>query len=493
MMKGMLCETLQRWQMSLTGRDINRMGLVFHTSCVNYGVDDLKALRSLFPRSLWILPDNVYLELRMLSRSPQFHEAAEFLTGQAGREKNPARRWDLEQLYRDCACPACPLDFYNRKLLFLFSDLLKQDEFLRMAIPQPGYEILLCEEWSPKQCMERHLTEISPVGACRNHVSRWPKRLNPLKSAQALHTYPDIWPDSDTRFRIPGNRFQPVPEYTPGAYARIYRCPDFPALLVKGYKDSAVTEVRLEKLRLLQGLSQNTLVGSLPLAMPVNLLFSRAEHCAGYTMKICPGKSLYAMLAANDPRLRDCAGALDHIISSLFLLILELHANHILVNDLSLRNVVVSDGNQAGLVDCDSFQILWYPGGSMKDDFKHKDIRMADADSSLREPMYEYFALAVLLFKCFFGDPSPLVRVSSDHIEWSWETHTFPLDVHGYPTDKSGVPLKDENGVPFKVNAHRYKQWMEVPEAFRNAFADEFHFRRVVSVGAWIRTLELTV
>ena len=148
---------------------------------------------------------------------------------------------------------------------------------------------------------------------------------------------------------------------------------------------------------------------------------------------------------------------------------------HIHVNDLSFNNVLIDTKDNVGFVDCDSFQITNYPGGGITKIYQHPEISDAEFSTKLREPRHEYFALAVLLFQCIFGDePLRQVQFAFDDTELNWNTATFPLQIDDYSN---------------KSNKSIQAIWFKQPRELRKAFFDEFTFRQDISIGSWTRIL----
>lgn len=473
----MLCEVLQRWRDAGAAVRFSNLGVLFHTSCVNYGVSDIQNLYRLAP--LWFLPDDVYLELRLLLRSPQSHEAARLLLERGRRLPG----WDMERFYAGQSAAASPPPFHAGPLLFLFGDLNKQDEFLRHMRVEPDWYILLCEEWSPKRCMEKTYPEVYPLSVCtRLAPVRQPVKLPPAVQSPEPHRLEFLSTlPAGGGVRIPGREFIKDPNKY-GSYAYIYTCARFPDKVIKGYHSGASAGERLRKLQMLQSIGKMPLFGRLPLALPRELLYN-GQLCVAYTMGKLRGQSLADMLNGNAPCLTD-VNALESIIEQLFLLILELHTKHILINDLSFNNVVIDGENHVSLVDCDSFQVLWYPGGPITEYNRHPEVNPLTVDETLREPMHEYFALAVLLYQIFLRADNPLVRVNGGDNP-NWNHAVFPLETDGY--------AKDTDGREMRVSAERWRYWMNQPRSLRRAFSDVFHFRRILSVGGWIRELGMNL
>ena len=171
---------------------------------------------------------------------------------------------------------------------------------------------------------------------------------------------------------------------------------------------------------------------------------------------------------------------LELILKRLILLLLELHNLHIIVNDLSGNNILIDDSDHVSIVDCDSFQLLHYPGGAVTEIYRHPEISSQHFRDSLREPRHEYFAFAVLVFQCLFYDiPLRQRQDTAEDIELNWTNASFPLDVITGPEQAK------------KANPDILRLWEQQPEAIRRIFSDEFLFRGDHSLGAWIRALEL--
>lgn len=464
----MIRNALNNWH--IVHRSVEHAVLILHTSCLNYGLDELKRLYAL-PFLTWVLPDNVYWELVCLRDSPYFRERAEFLLEKANRAA-----WDLEQLYDTCTAEhVAPATISRMPAVFLFGDLLKQDEFLRHVRAADNAYIVLRSGWDALQYEQISVYRLAD--ARRFHMCK-PVPTGQYAKIPKLPAL-TLWTDAQCRGRaIPGRALRPTD--MDGAYARIYIDDDrFPGQFVKFYHAAAYYAAHLERLQRLRTAGQRQPLRDLPLAMPLELLYC-PQGCAGYTMRPCRGERLRVFVCETD---RDWSGHdLAQVFRRLFRILLELHTAHILVNDLSYNNVLVDDADRVSLVDCDSFQIYNYPGGGVTRFYCHPEIQIDDCYNVLREPRHEYFALAVLLYQCLFLSENPLTQVQDggdeNSLDWHAPAVRFPLDVHGFYR-------------ALRANESIFDTWMDNPEAIRKAFADAFHFRRDVSVGAWIRTLGL--
>ena len=471
----MICDTLKRW-LIVHGKSVERTVLIFHTSCLNYDLGELERLDALPFR--WVLPDNVYWELICMRDSPHFRERAEFLLSHTRHDPT----WDMEQLYDTCDEPVTHKQISYAPLVFLFGDLLKQDEFLRHVRAEENMYILFRTGWdSGADAIQREQVSLLKLSDARGF-----RVCRPIPTGQRTKiekTSALTLSTSQGRYGRTVRASEFVPTGMGGTYAKIYADNgDFSGQLVKLYRAAAYGDSHLNKLQSLRSVGQRPPVRELPLAMPLELLYC-PQGCAGYVMNRCPGELLRVFVRETE---RDWEGHdLAEIFRRLFLILLELHTAHILINDLSYNNILIDESDRVSLVDCDSFQIRNYPGGGVTPFYCHREIDLDECYNVLREPRHEYFALAVLLYQCLFLSENPLTQIQDGRDETSldWRSVRFPLDTGGF--------YRPEHGAELHVNENIFDTWMSNPEPVRKAFADEFHFRRDVSVGAWIRTLAL--
>lgn len=257
-----------------------------------------------------------------------------------------------------------------------------------------------------------------------------------------------------------------------GSYAHICASPDCPGKLIKVYKHAAATGTLLSKLTYLKRLSQG--LSDPRLALPQELLVHNGQ-ALGFTMASCPGKKIFFHISTGSWP----GDTLGTALQDLALLLLELHCLHIMANDLSFNNVLVDEQGHVSLVDCDSFQVCSYPGGKITPTYQHPEIDSQRCNDTLRYPKHECFAFAVLAFQCIFNCQNPLMQKHQtlDADDMNWSNTPFPLEASASQSAS--------------VNPNMLASWLEQPYSIRQAFADEFHFRRPHSLGFWIRELGL--
>ena len=455
----MIDQAVKRWCEVTSIRHKKSLGLVLHTSCVNYDLGRLLALAKLPIR--WILPEDVWWELRLLQRSRIYGKQAALILERAGRASS--RAWHLEQFYIACKSPITPEDVFPGPLLFAFGDLNKLDEFLAHVMPMKGHYVLLNSGWN---CGKDHAV-VYPIEKARGLNIR---KVRPLPGSMAVSPLAALETIEcpGTGQRLKGSDFRFTGKN--GSNARIYTCGAFPGDYVKIYTQRTMVGAGAKKLEKLTTLRK--LMGDMPMALPEKLLTVEEDHVIGYTMMPCRGRPLREYIYNG---WEGCD--VKAVFRNLVLMLLELHCMHILVNDLSYNNVLVGENGSVSLVDCDSFQVFHFPGGPITQIYRHPDILEERCQDTLREPRHEYFAFAVLVFQClFYGDPLQQVQRADDDRELSWELMQFPLDV-GRRTARANTAIQ--------------RLWDSQDEAVKTVFADEFHFRRDNSLGVWIKALGL--
>lgn len=446
-----------------------RIGLVVHTSWVNFQEKDLRLLGK--PPYVWLVPDNVRHELRLLLESGIFGQKARLLLELA---QNHAYRssqdepWDLEQTYRNSRTHKTPEELFPGTLLFAFGDLNQQEEFLRHVSGFDRHYVLVISGWD---CV-RDTMRVYRIDQASDMLFRRPRPL------EAGHPVPPI--EKLPHIQIGRVQFAPSllhPTKFLGSYGRIYESCAFKEKYIKIYHGQAMVGAQREKLRLLQGLAR--CFDPLNIAMPElllepNLPLSREGAIIGYVMRRFEGSAL------RDFILMGWKGHhLETIFRRILLLLLELHNLHIIVNDLSKNNILIDGEDRVFIVDSDSFQLLNYPGGALTEIYRHPEISSQHFLDTLRDPRHECFAFAVLAFQCLFYSNPLQLRQENDlkETESSWTNTSFPLDL--------------QTGRGSRANRQILALWEQQPEEIRRIFSDEFHFREDRSLGAWIRALEL--
>lgn len=452
----MIDQVISRWRRLRPELSGMVVGLVLHTSCLNYEISSFRRLAEAGFRML--LPNNVYWELRMMTRSETKYakRAAYFL-----EEAERTLPWDLEDLYR-LGAVADTLCSKSEVLLFLFGDLNKQDEFLANVQPLDGCYILISHDWNWNGRKIVCDLNRSRNGAYRSTIAMTPSAEAPeLSGLQMLL----CWDKDGKCTATCGTDYRKTDLC--GTYSILYAHPQYPDSLFKIYRARAYDGAFAQKLLQMQAFAWR--FPSRYAAFPNLILETTEGDVVGYSMADFQAVPLRVHInnGWEGKTLRD----MEQILSELFLMLLELHTRHMLVNDLSYNNILVDRENQVYLVDCDSFQYYDYAGGAMTAIYRHWQLDPMKSGQELHMPLHEYFALAVLLFQFFIGG-DPLFESDPD-----WSKQTFMLDEEGCNCEM--------------VNECLWENWKTLEPKHRKMFVDIFKFREVRSIGAWIRLLEL--
>lgn len=452
----MIVQVIRRWMRLQTGRSSGSLGIVLHTSCLNYGVDQLKGLSELGCRL--ILPDNVYWELKLLTASKTYFGArAKALLKSDLRICRVS--WDLEQLYLTGRDGLSRSELYNGTLLFLFGDLNKQDEFLLNVCELDNSHILIHSDWDLSQ--KPVICRLNLLRGCTYRqavpLSR-PVEMPELSRLTDIRCVSSVGSD-----RVRGHEF--VWTGKGGSYSWIYTHENYGGKYFKIYLQAAQTGSTGQKLENLERFVRErpiTCAGT-----PEMLLYTGDNTILGYGMPALLGRPLgdysESRWVGKTPE------QIGRILENLMCLLLELHLRGILVNDLSYNNILISRDDMVYIVDFDTVQFREYPGGAITELYRHPEIRRGGELEDLRQPRHEYFSLAVLLFQCLMYD-DPLYGNSA-----TWTSCKFSL---GEKTEYDG-----------EVNRDVWDSWTERSPVLRRMFTEVFQFRRDHSIGAWYRGL----
>lgn len=470
----MLTQALRNFvanRISLYGQRGEKWALILHTSCVCYGEDDLRAAAEM-PEFYWIVPDNVRYELQLLreeSRFPNFRRNAKLILDKVQQSSIESFQWwDLEDLYLPYEKSGLsrplwvPSDICSCSMIFAFGNPLKEEEFLRRTPDWPGdYYILFNKTWDPNE-----VASIQNIRAVKDYPLIHPQVITPGTqeiSPDTIKTETYYLELSSGKERIPGSDLKELNDIH-GNYAKIYAVPRHPDLVLKFYRYAPLDAVFERKLRCM--MAYGVAGKNVPVQFPVALLTTADGTIVGYAMRKAQGITLRTLLTTPTSRGHD----LNLILRNLTLLLIELHSLGFIVNDLSYNNIMVDDQDRVYLVDTDSFQMCDYPGGTMTSYYRHPGVR-GNLYATLRDPVYEYFAYAVLQQQCYMGLHNPLgdppERREGDP-EPDWDNTPFDPD-RNYPDSALGI-------------------WNSLEAlGYRTGMLREFTFQEDLSFGAWLR------
>lgn len=445
--------------------------VILHTSCVlDNSLSELCCWKNVWFR----VTNDVYYELQVLrsAANPKFRANAEIILNQlcTGR----ALSYDLTDFYDNSSVHVSPDAVFAGNIVYAFYDPAAAEEFVKYT--------------GSYRCSKSFLLLYDPYGNVRqiyvpqplgyfdsSHFIRRPISVegyeNCLSNPVLCRNLFVVDPNENNRYRtISGTELSPLSGGT-GGEAEVYLSRSLPDKVLKFYTTVRPTEEKIKKLEQLTRIGRR--ISMRNIAMPNELIYDEQNNCLGFTMPYLKGHSLRSIYLSEQWDIYDR----DEIIRTLAGLMLELRIYQINISDLSANNILIGPNSEVYVIDCDSFETFKYTGGGVTPIYGHPDIRSALMFSRFREPHQINFSFAVLMFQLLLGWENPLTQMKLPSINPDWNTPgvKFPFDVN----------------VNYNANQKKYERWSSLPINTQEAFADEFHFRKWRTLGAWVRDLNL--
>ena len=449
--------------------------VVLHTSCVLESTVDLRALAAMQDVKFTVA-NSVFYELQVLkfSSNMKLRINADLILSQICHFH--ALSCDIEQFYDSAVMHIDPVSIHRGPVIFAFYDAGAAEEFVLHTASRGMYNLYIyffdpygynrqylipqpLSSFDVNELMAHPFRRVIPVNGTD------PCTVNPL-FCETL--YLGRMNASGFNRTVNGTKFKLLTGGI-GGEAEVFTSPELPDKVIKIYSAYRPTAEKTDKLENLVLLGKK--LNSDRIAMPIDLIFDNRNNCLGFTMRRVTGEPLRNIFL-NESWNRYNRTA---VIRNLSLLMLELRLYQINISDLSANNVLIGSSNEAFIIDCDSFETFKHPGGGATPPYGHPDIDLVYMFDRFREPYQINFAYAVLLFQCLLGWQNPLTQLNMNSSDPTWSTAEFPYEAN-----------RNLNAAPKK-----FARWMELNSSTREAFADEFHFRRWHSIGAWIRALKL--
>ena len=346
---------LRAWRINHT------MPIVLTTACVRLADEDLNAV---FKLGRTLLPSDCAEELSLLaaeSRIPAFRRRADRILRSSARTS-----WSLH------SAPECAV--------FVFAqDPVEAESFAALTAKTLPQAAVCLSRWRPAPASVIPVTSVAQV---------LPERKERVRRIQ---------PEVDQLF-VGGKRLAPEESgwRRSGSYGEVFRLADGRLAKLLRYGPAAGSFLR--KLELMRDLNL-----SLPpaqrqvCALPLDLVYDRAERCVGFTMNSCGCKTLAEHLAPGGKSM----ASLRALMRSVMLVTLELRLCGVTLRDISLRNFTIREDGTACAIDLDSAQLLTFSGGRATAEFASPRLRQ----DKLLSPEEQSFALAALCFYAFSGTP----------------------------------------------------------------------------------------
>ncbi len=456
--------------MLIMANDIKSLNVVLYTDCVNFSKEELLELfsnRVIGTNINFCIPKNVYCELRFImqnSKVQHFRNSANLILSHCVRLD-----WNIEDFYE--AYSEHP-PFVPYTCLFVFSKKsLKQKEFITHAY-QGLQHYVWCYENDFKLIDRAKSPKYSMYPVCKISFYK-----TPIDYDIAVFENSDI---NNNLSYIKINKNCIHGQFDKGREAAIRDCDDyrFKNKCIKEYVSDRIPEKNLlEKLKFLRKFG--SYFPNMDIAFPEAIMYADGvtDKVMGLSMKKVNGLPLRSILEKDRDLYIVKKEKYSNCVKKILTVLLDLHCYGIYASDLSVNNIMFNKNtDEICFVDCDSFQVLNIPGGGCFPDAKHKDIKCARMEHTLRYPLHEDFALAVLLYKIFVWNNLYITKKDSQYLI-DWETDIFQLDYPGeYPEITFGRTTLEP-------------RWNALDEQLKILFADEFHFRKSFGIGSWIEAL----
>jgi len=437
-----------------------KIGVFLHTSII---LDSLNHLKNFIDRNesnvSVFLPDNCVYELKLLSKYSSFP---------INRDK---AKFVLNSNMKNCTWTFVDMINFKRSILekhdidialFVFFDPPTASYFSsRMGFLQNVFLL----NYDPYDSTRVFNTPIS-IGS---PIVRFCKPLNTSKLSEPF-TKKDKLLVCDKNRKVIKELYmsEMQPFNCGGGEAKLFTHPSMPSKVFKVFAFN-IGDVMTEKLKHL--IPYSTVFQSC--VFPTELVY-REDKCIGYVMDKIDGKTLDCVLFSfsNEDRI--------NLIRKLSVIILELRLAQIAVTDLSSGNIFILENGIIRLIDCDSMEFYYFPGGGVTPPYGHPDVTEDYFYKKLRTTDQVNFSFAVMIFEILMGWKNPLIQKGVGDDDPVWKKNKFPFDNYkGIGVVASGV----------KVNDEFLKVWRDCPLAIREGFVDVFTFKTSYDIGEWIKRM----
>jgi tRNA A-37 threonylcarbamoyl transferase component Bud32 len=266
------------------------------------------------------------------------------------------------------------------------------------------------------------------------------------------------------------NKYKLTKEIGKGAEAHIYLVN--PRMVAKIYKKDKVTDLKIEKLKLM--ISNKMYIK--PVCWPISLLFNSKNEPVGYLMKRVgdTANELHSIIGINKvhenfPKFK--LVDLVKVALKILKVIEKLHNYNVIIGDLQPSNILITSNSFIFFVDSDSFQVESYPCPVGDTNFTPPNRQGLNYSSYLRTIEDENFAIATLLFNIFMLRLFPYSHIGGGDEQENIKKGLFPYLRDGKVTEKA-LPLGQ-------------KVWPHLPSYLQDAFINYFTKKSSLNISDW--------
>lgn len=213
--------------------------------------------------------------------------------------------------------------------------------------------------------------------------------------------------------------------------------------------------------------------------LPQKLIYDSNGRCAGYLMRKFKGETLADVLLQDNLTAR---GWTRMQLASLALGIIRslryLRLFNMLMGDINLRNILVSDDGDYAIIDTDSFQIgNRYKCGLGRPEFTSPRYLAASARGEFfRKESDENYAISTLIFHILMPEKSPFMSVTGRNRAQALKLRKFVFP-EGYGNVNT-LAMGTE------------RMWYDLPQPIRAAFCSVYNDGIDISPEKWEKLLE---
>ncbi len=265
------------------------------------------------------------------------------------------------------------------------------------------------------------------------------RRANPIASSMDYLDVAIYVNVGDTVFTDKGDKIQLTEKINTGAEGLVFRT-SRADLVAKIYHRGVMTPLRWQKLRHMTKMN----LDADGICWPVALLYNANHEPVGYVMPRAEGYTLGSVFDGQDAILDrfpdwDRASVVKATVRVLEKIVF-LHLCGILIGDIQLKNIMISDPDHVYLIDMDSVQIEDLPCPVGTEEFTPPELWDRSFQSFLRTPLDEDYSCGILSFVMIFCGQHPYnQRQGHETLREEIQAKAFPYDLRNI--DNSSIPL----------------------------------------------------
>lgn len=251
-------------------------------------------------------------------------------------------------------------------------------------------------------------------------------------------------------------------------------------LVCKIFENESRTSLKKSKLQLMT----SQIFHERGICWPTSVVYNSYLEFAGYVMPKAKGIQIHKIIQQENSFAKNAPGWKRKDLIDLSIDLMQklriLHDEYnILIGNISLRDILVTEDRKTFLVDTDSYQVGNFPTSNRENvNFMAPEIVDKNSDETLRTRNQERYTLAALLFMILMPGQTPYARQDEASARDFIKNREFPY------------PYKKDRGVRMPPGPPRY-MWSHLHSLIREAFYQTFKNKTVKRLDAkdWVDLL----